>query len=89
VPLDHAWARLGRHAQHQSIRAAGRAQLGSSWCKLMHMDDIRTTVKMPDDIHERVSQLAERERRNFSGQVVWLIERALEAIDRGQDKDPR
>jgi len=53
------------------------------------MDDIRTTVKMPDDVHERVTQLAERERRNFSGQVVWLVERALEAIDRDQDKDPR
>jgi predicted transcriptional regulator len=43
------------------------------------MDDIRTTIKLPDDLHERVKQLAERERRTFNGQIVWLVEHALDA----------
>jgi CopG-like RHH_1 or ribbon-helix-helix domain, RHH_5 len=41
---------------------------------------------MPGDVYERVKELAERERRNFSGQVVWLVERALEAEDKDQGK---
>ena len=43
----------------------------------MHMDDIRTTVTLPPDVHQRVKELAARERRTFSGQLLWLVERGL------------
>jgi predicted transcriptional regulator len=65
-------------ASHNSVRVDA---------KLMHMGDTRTTVKLPTSLHEQVKQLAERERRTFNGQLIVLVERALEDLDQGKDQD--
>ena len=46
-------------------------------------------MTLPADVHERVKQMAERERRTFSGQLTVLLERALEAVDKDQGKKTR
>ena len=55
----------------------------------MHMGDTRTTITLPASLHEQVKRLAERERRTFNGQVIWLVERALEDIDQDQGAKSR
>ena len=39
--------------------------------------DIRTSVRLPKNIHKAVVQLAEKERRSFNAQVVKMIEEYL------------
>ena len=48
------------------------------------MGDTRTTIRLPADLHARVKELAERDRRTVSAEMVWLIERGLQADDAWQ-----
>lgn len=70
----------GRKASHNLMRIDAI---------LMHMGDTRTTITLPASLHEQVKRLAERERRTFNGQVIWLVERALEDIDQDQGAKSR
>ncbi len=41
------------------------------------MNDTRTTIRLPEDLHVRVRRLAERDRRSVHAELLVLIERGL------------
>ena len=41
------------------------------------MAELRTTIRLPDDLHGKVRELAERERRSVHAELLWLIERGI------------
>src|SRR6266700_930964 len=41
------------------------------------MEETRTTIRLPEDLHVRVRRLAERDRRSVHAQLLVLIERGL------------
>ena len=43
--------------------------------------DKTVTIRMPADVHEAMSKLAERERRSLNGQIVYVLELALDNWD--------
>jgi predicted DNA-binding protein len=46
------------------------------------MDDIkRTSVRLPEDMRQRVQKVAEREMRSVHSTLVWLIARGLDAVE--------
>ena len=47
------------------------------------IDDVRNLgIRISDDLHAWLTALAEREHRSLNGQVVHLLERAREQLDR-------
>jgi hypothetical protein len=38
-------------------------------------------VRFPDDLHARVKAVSERDRRSLNAQILWLIEKGLQASD--------
>jgi len=57
----------------------------SPWCRIDTMSDKRTSIRLPDELHERVRQVAERDRRSVHAELLWLIERGLEEADQDQE----
>jgi predicted transcriptional regulator len=49
------------------------------------MNDTRTTIRLPDDLHERARRLAARDRRSVHAELLVLIERGLEIEEREQE----
>lgn len=43
------------------------------------------TLRLPPELYEPIASLAERERRSLHGQVLYLLDRALEAIEDAED----
>jgi hypothetical protein len=39
-------------------------------------------LRVSDDLHAWLEALAEREHRSLNGQIVWMLERAREQIER-------
>jgi predicted HicB family RNase H-like nuclease len=35
-------------------------------------------VRFPDDLHARIQQAAEQDRRSVNAEILWLIERGLD-----------
>jgi predicted transcriptional regulator len=42
------------------------------------MNDTRTTIRIPDDLHKRLKDAAERNHRSVHAQILVYIERGLE-----------
>lgn len=40
-------------------------------------DEVRTQVRFPRDLHERIAAEAQAQERSFNGQVIWLLRQAL------------
>jgi len=38
----------------------------------------RTSLRLPDDMRERVERLAVRDRRSVHAELLWLIEKGLQ-----------
>lgn len=36
-------------------------------------------LRIPDDLHDRITRWAERDRRSVNAEILWLIERVLQA----------
>ncbi len=49
--------------------------------------DTRTTLRLPDDLHDRARRLAARDRRSVHAELLVLIERGLEAEEDQQQED--
>lgn len=47
-------------------------------------DTKTTTVRLPIDLHDRVTVSMKEERRSFNSEVIILLEYALDAKDREQ-----
>ena len=45
---------------------------------------VRTTVRLPQELHARIAKLAEAERRSFNAQVIVML---AEAAKRARLKD--
>lgn len=45
----------------------------------------RFALRLPDDLHEQLKEVAEGERRSLHAQILWLLERGLEGTDGGQE----
>jgi hypothetical protein len=43
------------------------------------------TLRLPPELYEPIASMAERERRSLHGQVLYLLDRALEAIEDAED----
>jgi hypothetical protein len=41
----------------------------------------RLDLRLPDDLHERLVKLAEREERSLHGQIVYLLRRGVEQAE--------
>jgi predicted DNA-binding protein len=39
----------------------------------------RTSIRLPDELHQRVQDLADRDRRSVHAELLWLIERGADA----------
>lgn len=39
------------------------------------------SVRLPDDIHDRIKATAELDRRSLNGEILWLLEQGLDARD--------
>jgi hypothetical protein len=51
------------------------------------MDAVRNIgVRVSDDLHAWLTELARREHRSLNGEIVWLLERAREQVER-QERD--
>jgi predicted HicB family RNase H-like nuclease len=45
-------------------------------------DEIKITIRIDPGLHQRLTQAAEHDRRSLNSELMWLIERALDAEDR-------
>jgi hypothetical protein len=54
---------------------------GVTFVLMANTGSIPRSLRMPVDLKQRVTQLAERERRSFNSQALVLIERGLEAAE--------
>jgi predicted transcriptional regulator len=55
-------------------------------------DTTRMTIRLPDDLYERLKRAAERERRSAHAQMLAYIERGLDQDkinDREEEQDQR
>ncbi|MFD8983951.1 Arc family DNA-binding protein [Streptomyces sp. NPDC059564] len=48
---------------------------------------IQLTLRLPDDIHARLTAQAEADRRSLNSEIVYLLEVALTAVG-GNDESP-
>jgi predicted HicB family RNase H-like nuclease len=46
---------------------------------------IRITLRLPDDVHERLTRQAEEDRRSLNSETVHLIEIGLDAVQGGKE----
>lgn len=45
------------------------------------------TVRLPDDLHERLTQIAEDERRSLNSQIVYMLEKSVVDYERQEEED--
>ena len=45
---------------------------------------IRFVLRLPPDLHEELKALAARERRSLHGQILYLLQRAVEVTREGK-----
>lgn len=50
---------------------------------------VNLNVRMPADLHERVKRQASRDMRSLNLEVLWLLERGLEAVHEGETRDQK
>ena len=41
------------------------------------------SVRIPDDLHGRIAEAADGDRRSINAEILWLIERGLEQAEGG------
>jgi hypothetical protein len=46
-------------------------------------DEVKLTVRIPRDMHERIKALASEDRRSLNSELIWLLESAVEIEERG------
>ena len=45
-------------------------------------------LRLPDDLHARLVPLAKQKRRSLNGQIVYLLEQALDQPDSDEQPQP-
>jgi hypothetical protein len=45
---------------------------------------VRFVLRLPPDLHDRLKALAARERRSLHGQILYLLQRAIDADHAGK-----
>ncbi len=48
----------------------------------MIMGEVKTGLRLPDELYERIKQLAEKDLRSVNAQMVTLLREAIEARER-------
>jgi len=51
------------------------------------MAEVRTNLRLPEDVYEQVKQLADKELRSINAQMVVLLQSALAANQRIQRRE--
>ncbi len=51
------------------------------------MAEVRTNLRLPEDVYEQVKQLADKELRSINAQMVVLLQSALAANQRTQRRE--
>jgi len=51
------------------------------------MAEVRTNLRLPEDLYEQVKQLADKELRSINAQMVVLLQSALAANQRIQRRE--
>lgn len=54
----------------------------------MSKDEKRISLRLPNDIHERVAALAKRDERSLNRELIHLLRVAVEAEERRQRDTP-
>ena len=49
----------------------------------------KTHVYLPLALHARLQEVARQDRRSLNSEIVWLLEQALEAREKGKPDAPR
>lgn len=52
----------------------------------MTTDEKKLTVRLPDELHERLMRSAKTDRRSLNGQIVKLLEEALAARETQKER---
>lgn len=52
----------------------------------MAQTDPQLGIRLPGDLKDRIRKLADAERRSMNGQIVVLLERALQPAEQKQDE---
>lgn len=51
--------------------------------QIEYVDQIRITLRLPEDLHQAISELAKRDLRSLNAEIVTLLRLALEEKKRG------
>ncbi len=51
------------------------------------MAEVRTNLRLPEDLYEQVKQLADKELRSINAQMVVLLQSAVAASQRTQRRE--
>ena len=53
------------------------------WCYNGDMEnEVRLTIRLPADLHRRLTELARREHRSLNGEMIALLEQATTQAER-------
>lgn len=52
--------------------------------QIEYTDQIRITLRLPEELHQMIAELARRDLRSLNAEIVTLLRRAIEAEKRGQ-----
>jgi hypothetical protein len=50
----------------------------------MVMGEVKTGLRLPDDLYEAIKRLAEKELRSINAQIVTLLKEAIEAREKAR-----
>ena len=53
------------------------------------MAEVRTNLRLPEDLYEQVKQLADKELRSINAQMVVLLQSAVAASQRMQRREAK
>jgi hypothetical protein len=47
------------------------------------INHVRISLRLPPALHKQLQEQAQHERRSLHGQIVWLLEHTIPALDAG------
>ena len=49
-------------------------------------EEVRLTIRLPADLHRRLTELARREHRSLNGEMIALLEQAITQAEGRQER---
>lgn len=48
---------------------------------------VSTTIRLPENLHKKLIQIAEDERRSFNSQVIYMLERSVAEYEHQKEQN--